>query len=137
MQDNRIYPAVFYFEPEGITVTFPDLPGIVTCGDDMAEALYMAKEALELHLYGMEKDGDPIPGASILTDIPLEANERTVLVEAQMSAFRAHMANRAVKKTLTIPQWLNDMAESKHVNFSQILQSALKDYLGVKEPQIK
>lgn len=137
MQDNRIYPAVFYFEPEGITVTFPDLPGIVTCGKDMTEALYMAKEALELHLYGMEKDGDHIPSPSILTDVSLESNERTVLVEANMTTFRAQMANRAVKKTLTIPKWLNDMAESKHVNFSHILQSALKDYLGVREPQIK
>ena len=62
------------------------------------------------------------------------ANEMVVPITAWMTPFRDEMENRAVKKTLTIPAWLNDAAEKKHVNYSQILQSALKDYLGVYHP---
>ena len=93
----------------------------------------MAKEAMSLHLWGMEQDGDEIPEPSKISDLALEANQVVVLIDTWMPAFRDHMANKAVKKTLTIPKWLNDLAEQKKVNYSQILQSALKNYLGVSE----
>ena len=133
MKDHYVFPAVFSFDPDGVSVEFPDLPGCLTCGDTEEEALRMAKEAMSLHLWGMEQDGDEIPEPSKISDLTLEANQVVVLVEAWMPPFRDHMANKAVKKTLTIPKWLNDLAEQKKVNYSQILQSALKNYLGVSE----
>lgn len=133
MKDHYVFPAVFSFDPDGVSVEFPDLPGCLTCGDTEEEALRMAKEAMSLHLWGMEQDGDEIPEPSKISDLTLEANQAVVLIDTWMPAFRDHMANKAVKKTLTIPKWLNDLAEQKKVNYSQILQSALKNYLGVSE----
>jgi len=134
MKDRYVYPAIFTIDFDGISVEFPDLPGCLTCGNDEAEAVNMAKDALQLHLYGMEQDGDPIPEPSKITDLKLENNQCIVLVEAWMPLIREELENRAVKKTLTIPKWLNDLAEKSQVNFSHILQVALKRNLGLDEP---
>lgn len=134
--DSYIYPAVFENGAHhGYTVTFPDLPGCVTEGETLEEALHMAKEALELHLYGMEEDHDHVPLPSPPATIRLTAGCFVSLVEVWMPLVRDEMQNRAVKKTLTIPKWLNDIAEKKQVNFSQVLQLALKEYLGVTRIQ--
>lgn len=134
--DKYIFPAIFEpGETKGYTVTFPDLPGCITEGDTLEEALYMAKEALELHLYGMEEDNDLIPEPTPPENIRLSKGAFLALIEAWMLPVRDEMANKAIKKTLTIPKWLNDIAEKEKVNFSQILQSALKQYLGIKERQ--
>lgn len=132
---NRyIYPAVFKpGERKGYCVTFPDLPGCITEGDTLEEVFHMAKEALELHLYGMEEDNDPLPDPTPPEEIDVPQGAFVSLVEAWMPLIRDEMANKAIKKTLTIPKWLNDMAEEKRVNFSHILQTALKSYLGVHE----
>jgi len=130
-KDRYVYPAVFHYAADGISVEFPDLPGCLTCGDTTEEALSMAKEALELHLYGMERDTDEIPSPSDLINIQLESNERIVFIEVFMPPVRDEQENKAIKKTLTIPKWLNDEAEKENVNFSQILQSGLKQYLGI------
>ena len=81
----------------------------------------------------MEQDGEAIPAAD-LDHIKAGKNEMVVPVTVWMTPFRDEMENRAVKKTLTIPAWLNDAAEKRRVNYSQVLQSALKDYLGVYHP---
>lgn len=133
MKNRYVFPAIFDYADDGISVSFPDLPGAFTCGDTDEEALYMAKECLELHLYGMEADGDVIPSPSRVPDIKTEVNQSVVLVDVWMPPFRDKMANKAVKKTLTIPQWLDDLAAENKVNYSHILQDALKDYLGVGE----
>ena len=130
--DRYIFPAIF--EPgeiKGYTVTFPDLPGCITEGDTMEEALHMAKEALELFMYGMEEDNETIPKPTAPENIVVPQKAFVSLVEVWMPIVRDEMGNRAVKKTLTIPKWLNDIAEKNKVNFSQVLQSALKEYLGV------
>ncbi|WIF94095.1 type II toxin-antitoxin system HicB family antitoxin [Caminicella sporogenes] len=132
-KDRYIYPAIFDYAEDGITVEFPDIPGCITCGATTEEALKNAKEALELNLYGMEEDGEEIPKASEPKDIKLETNQTIVLVEVWMIPVRDYMRNKSVKKTLTIPKWLNDLAEENKVNFSQILQKGLKEYLGIKE----
>lgn len=135
MNDKYIYPALFDPGDEhGYCITFPDLPGIVTQGETIEEALAMAKEALELHIYGMEEDNDPIPSPSHPNELDLPPGAFVSLIEVWMPPVRDEMANRAVKKTLTIPQWLNDIAEKKKVNYSHILQESLKDYLGVHKP---
>lgn len=130
--DRYIFPAVF--EPgdiKGYTVTFPDLPGCITEGDDMEEALHMAKEALELFLYSMEEDEEVIPQPTLPENISVPTKSFISIIGVWMPVVRDEMENRSIKKTLTIPKWLNDIAENNKVNFSQILQTALKDYLGV------
>jgi predicted RNase H-like HicB family nuclease len=130
--DRYIFPAIFEpGEKKGYTVSFPDLPGCITEGDTMEEALHMAKEALELHLYGMEEDEDKIPNPSRPEELKVSEKSFISLVEVWMPVIRDEMENKAIKKTLTIPKWLNDVAEKNNVNFSQVLQSALKEYLGI------
>ena len=128
------YPAVFTFD-EGydIAVTFPDLPGCVTSGETEKEAFAMAKEALSLHLYGMEQDGDEIPKPSSLKDIQkqLEDNECVVFIEVFMPSIRMAQENRSVNRTVTLPAWLNAKALECGVNFSAVLQEALKDRLHI------
>ena len=129
------YHAIFTYEQDGVHVTFPDLPGCVTFGKDEDEAIRMAKEALALHLYGMEQDHDEIPAPSELKLLSeheaLEANETFFLVEAFMPAFREKQSKRFVKKTLSIPYWLNAEAERQGINFSQTLQQAIKQQLNI------
>lgn len=132
MQNKYIYPAIFDFDEDGITVTFPDLPGCITCGDNQEEALRNAKEVLELYMYSLEEDKEDIPESSSVFDIELEKSQIIVLIDIWMIPVRDQMKNKAIKKTLTIPKWLNDIAVENNVNFSAILQSALKEYLGIK-----
>lgn len=91
-----------------------------------------AKEVLELHLWGMEEDDDIIPSASKPEEIKLETGEFILPVCVYMAPVREEMNNKAVKKTLTIPYWLNKIAEEQKVNFSAILQKSLKENLGIK-----
>lgn len=130
MQNKYIYPAIFDFDEDGITVTFPDLPGCITCGDNQEEALKNAKEVLELYMYSLEEDNDTIPQPSNILDLEVENTQVIVLVDIWMVPVRDEMKNKCIKKTLTIPKWLNDLAIDNNVNFSAILQSALKEYLG-------
>lgn len=128
------YPAIFTKEADGgYSVRFPQLDGCYTQGDTMEEAQRMATEAMALHLFGMEEDGDQVPEPSF-DGIVLKTGELVVPITAWMTPFREEMHNRAIKKTLTIPAWLNDAAEQRKVNFSQVLQSALKDYLHMYNP---
>ena len=124
------YPAYLYYDEDGISVEFPDLPGCLPCGDTTEEALHNAKEAMGLHLYGMEQDGYEIPAPTPVRDLHPEEGGIVTLVEVFMPSIRDRAENRVVKKTLTIPAWLNREAEAAHVNFSQVLQDALKKYLG-------
>ena len=131
MKEHYLYPAIFHFADDGISIEFPDLSGCLSCADTEEEALAMAKEALQLHLYGMEEDGDTIPEPSNLRNIQLEPNEVVISIEVWMPPFRDKMANKSVNKMLTLPKWLNDLAERNKVNFSSVLQSALKKHLGI------
>ncbi|MDP2857274.1 MAG: type II toxin-antitoxin system HicB family antitoxin [Bacillota bacterium] len=133
VKQTYLYPAIFHFEDDGVGVAFPDLPGCYTNAKTSEEAMKMAKDALGLHLYGMEQDGDPIPPPSDPASIALQPGEAIVFVEIFMPLVRDMLEERAVKKTLTIPEWLNDLAEERGVNFSQVLQSGLKQCLGLSE----
>ena len=116
-----------------IGITFPDLPGCVSQAHSDGEAVSMATEALELHLYGMEQSETPVPNPSRLSEIPTEPDQRTILVTAIMPLVREDMETKAVKKTLTIPAWLNRAAEAAHVNFSALLQRSLREHLGIQD----
>lgn len=132
LNDRYVYPAIFHFDDDGISIEFPDLPGCITFGDNEQEAIKSAKEALELHLYGMEEDEEHIPIPSHVSEIKTSDNETIILIDIWMVPVRDYMRNKAIKKTLTIPKWLNDMAIESNVNFSHLLQLAIKDYLGLK-----
>ena len=125
--------AVLDYEDDGIHITFPDLPGCVSFGENEIDVIKQARDVLALHLWGMEDDGETPPAASSIKAIsaqqPLRENETYLLVDAFMPAIREKMANRFVKKTLSIPAWLNSQAESCGINFSQTLQKALKQEL--------
>lgn len=131
MQKNfYAYPAFFYYDADGISVEFPDLPGCLPCAETAEMAFHNAKEALGLHLFGMERDGDYIPEPTPVKDLVPEYGAVVAMVEVFMPPVRDRINNRVVKKTLTIPAWLNREAEAAGVNFSQILQDGLKNYLG-------
>ncbi|MCG3085591.1 type II toxin-antitoxin system HicB family antitoxin [Anoxybacillus sp. LAT_35] len=132
-KDRYIYPAIFDYDSDGISVEFPDLPGCFTCGDTEEEAFQMAKEAMALHLYGLEQENEEIPQPSKVSEIQTEKHQVVVFVEVWMPPFRHEMENKAVKKTLTIPKWLDDLAKQYNVNYSQILQEALKKHLGATD----
>lgn len=129
MKDRYIYPAILNYADDGISVSFPDLPGCLTCADDTETALNRAKEAMGLYLADSEDCGDPIPSPSDISTLQLGPGDIPTLVDVFMPTIRDKISNRSVKKTLTIPAWLNREAEEAHVNFSQILQDGLKAYL--------
>ncbi|HWR56495.1 MAG: type II toxin-antitoxin system HicB family antitoxin [Bacillota bacterium] len=133
--ESYVFPAVFEKSPQGhYGVFFPDLPGCVSMGDTLQEAHKLAKEALGLHLWGFERDGEDIPEPSAIDAVQSEYPGEVIgLVEVSMAALRSKLDTRAVKKTLTIPYYLNQMAEKSKINFSQVLQSALKEKLGIRD----
>lgn len=132
MSSRYVYPAVFTPEDNGgYSVLFPDLEGCYTCGDSLADSLEMAQDALALVLYGYEKDGRAIPEPSERSDIILKDNEFINYVLCDTMTYRKKYNNKAVKKTLSIPEWLNKEATAVGINFSQVLQDALKQQLHI------
>lgn len=98
MKDTYIYPAIFSFDSDGISIEFPDLPGCLPCATTVESAMKNAKEALALHLYGMEKDNDDIPEPTDIRSIRTDKNQTITLIEIPMNVFREKMKNRTVKK---------------------------------------
>ena len=129
--DTYVFPAVFDYHDDKIAIHFPNLDGCISSGDTEQDAFDMANEALTLHLWGMEQDRDPIPEPSLIKDLQLDENQRAVLIKVFMPPFRAKQENKLVKKTLTIPEYLNILGEHNGVNFSQLLQKALKEHLNI------
>lgn len=127
-----VYPAIFTQEENSMySVSFPDIDGCATCGDDLPQAIEMANDALALMLYDMEEDGAAIPDPTPLNAIQTEDNAFVSYISADTLAYRKMFNNKAVKKTLSIPEWLNEAAIAAGVNFSQVLQDALKQQLHV------
>ncbi len=129
-----LYPAVFTpAEEGGYLVDFPDLEGCFTDGDDLMDAMEMAKDALCLYLYSMEQENKTIPEASDVKRIQKTdcASSFISLVGCDTIEYRKFFDKKAVKKTLSIPSWLNDMAERAEINFSATLQEALKRQLNI------
>ena len=128
--NNYAFPAFFYYDDDGISIEFPDLPGCLPCAQTSEEAFRNAKEALGLHLFGMEQDGDVIPEPTPVRELHPEDGAVIAMVEVFMPSVRDRINNKVVKKTLTLPSWLNREAEAANVNFSLVLQEGLKRYLG-------
>lgn len=127
------YPAIFTFDKEEncYYVNFPDIKNCFTDGKDLPEAIEMGADALSLMLCQMEDDEAEIPAPTNIKAINTKSNETVSLVFADTTEYRRIIDNKAVKKTLSIPSWLNVMAEKRGVNFSAVLQTALKEQLGI------
>lgn len=131
MKTRYVYPALFSKESCGYSVSFPDVEGCVTSGETLEEAIEMAQDALCLMLYDREERKEPIPNASDISKLTCESGDFWTLIECDTLEYRKYFNNKAVKKTLSIPAWLNTMAEREDINFSAVLQRALKAELGV------
>ena len=128
------YTAVFTPEDNGlISVGFPDLQGCYTCGDTVADAVYMAQDVLSLTLYDLEQDNQSIPRASNPKDIKTTGEQFTSVIAVDTEFYRRLYSKKLIKKTLNIPMWLNEQAERANVNFSGVLQEALKAHLHISE----
>lgn len=126
-----VYPAIFTQEPEGnYSISFNDLEGCYTCAETIEEGLEMAEDVLALVLYQYETEQKEIPAPTPLSDITLEKNEFVNLIKADTMIYRKMYNKKAVKKTLSIPEWLNEEALSRNINFSQVLQEALMQKIG-------
>lgn len=121
-----VYPAIFSPEEEGrYSVFFPDLEGCYTCGDDLQDAIVMAEDVLAFYLYDEEIEGNVIPEASSPDHLTCEKGEFVNYIACDTIEYAKMHNTRAVKKTLTIPEWLNAAATKAGINFSQVLQEAL------------
>ncbi len=129
-----VYPAIFTPEEDGgFSVRFPDIQNCFTGSETLAGAMEMANDVLCLMLYDLEQADAEIPSASTVADMQNQAEpgEFVTLIACDTVEYRKFYDNRAVKKTLSIPSWLNDMAERAGINFSGTLQDALKARLGI------
>lgn len=132
MKDTYTFPCIIKFDQEDkiYYVRFPDIEEAFTDGDSLKEAVYNAQEVLGLVIYEREKMGREIPNATE-SMIKTEDNESLSYISVWMPLVRDRIEEKSVKKTLTIPKWLNDVAEENNVNFSQLLQVAIKKHIGL------
>lgn len=126
------YPAIFHKAEEGgFWISFPDLPECFTEGDSMEQAYEMAVEALGLALVSREENHEDVPSPSDVDLISIK-DGFLVVIEFDMLAYKKKYNSKAIKKTLTIPEWLNEEAVKIGINFSQVLQDALIQKIGIK-----
>ena len=129
--NKLFYPAIFHREGDGFWVTFPDFPECFTEGDNMELAYEMAVEALGLAITSRKAEKQKIPIASQADTITIDEGI-LVVVEFDLLELCKKHNSRAVKKTLSIPEWLNEEAIAMGINFSQVLQEALMLKLKVR-----
>ncbi|MDR2588159.1 MAG: type II toxin-antitoxin system HicB family antitoxin [Spirochaetales bacterium] len=120
-----IYPAIFYEGEGGYAVEVPDLPGCVSGGASISEAIVMGTDAAAGWVLDEIEDGKPAPKASAIQDIHPNEGGFVSLLVLDMDTYAEKHGNKAVRKNLTIPAWLNAFAESRHINFSQVLKDSL------------
>ena len=132
-EELYIYPALFTKRDNQIGVEFPDIQGCFTFGKDYEEAAMKAKEVLALTLFSMEEDNEKLPTPTELCNIKPKQGQCVFAIDVWMPYYRAKIKTCYIKKTLTIPNWLNAIAEYNNVNFSQVLRTALIDYLGIED----
>lgn len=123
-----VFPAIFTFDGKCYNVEFIDLIGCSTFGNSIQNAYLMAQDAMGLYLDDLTNFPEP---SLDFSNITLQKNQFISLVSIDMDEYRKKFNNRAIKKTLTIPEWLNYLSEKNNINFSQVLQEALKEKLGI------
>ena len=143
-----VYPACFYKEEHGYSVIFPDLNWLSTCGDNLENAMEMAVDCLAGYIYTCQADGESIPqpsnpsnidASAIAKELDLDASDHDIfvsMVSVDVNAYAKEHFEKSVKKTLSIPAWLNKAALDAGINFSQVLQEALKERLHLNQPTL-
>ncbi|WP_088810727.1 MULTISPECIES: type II toxin-antitoxin system HicB family antitoxin [Listeria] len=128
MTVNVVYPITLEQDGKYILVDFPDIPTATTQGETLEEAFEMAEEILGFSL----EDYDTFPKASTIKEVSTSFPDKDVaLIGLDLAAYRRKYYSKKIRKNLTIPEWLSDMAEEENINFSQTLTEALKEKLGV------
>ena len=126
------YPAIFKPEQEGgYFIRFVDLDSCYTQGEDIADGIEMAQDVLALTLYELEENNAVIPSPSMPNSITSPDGGFITMISCDTLEYRKMYDNKAVKKTLTVPAWLNTASERAHINFSQVLQEALMERLHI------
>lgn len=125
------YPAIFvpFDDEDGYTVEFPDLPGCVTEGSSMADALFMAEDAASGWILTMLEDGEKIPKASAPSMYTVPDGGFISMVALDMDTYAEKYGRKAIKKTLTIPAWMNTYVEENGISCSKLLQDAISERL--------
>lgn len=129
---NITYLAILEPDEDGsYGISFPDLPGCFSFGENLAEAQQMAVEAASLHVYGMERDGEEIPAPSV--SLPREVTDGMIVMPVTIhpDLYRMKRDNERVKTNITLPAWLKKIAEEHKVNYSRLLETALLEYLQI------
>ena len=128
LKERYIYPAIFNYDDNEISIVFPDL-GVATSGTDEDDAFLSARELLGITMLGIEEDNEVIPKPTKLQDIELNKGEKITLIDVYMPSLRKANLNKSVNRTVTLPAWLNAKALEYNINFSQLLQDAIKKEL--------
>lgn len=131
-ENNYIFPAIInYLGAKDYNVRFIDFENITTYGESLSEAFDAAEDALKLEIFDLYSDKLEIPKSTDISNIKVESGETLILVKANLKEILKQYDDKAVKKTLSIPSWLNKLAEENKVNYSQILQDALQEKLNI------
>ncbi|MEK3950277.1 type II toxin-antitoxin system HicB family antitoxin [Paenibacillus sp. FSL H7-0703] len=134
MKNTYVYPAVIEKADDGIGLYFPDIPGTAVLAPDIPTAVVDAKNMLVDRILELEDNNMAIPSPSDPASIELnDASDRIVYVEVFLPPYRDAAMNKAVTINCTAPQWLRDAGKDAGLNFSQLLQSSVKDALGIKQ----
>lgn len=124
--EHYFYPAIFHKEKKGgYWISFPDFPECLTQGEDLEDAYKMASDAIGLCIDDKIKNNEQLPQASAPVDFIVENDDFSCLIEFDLLQYRRTHNTKSVKKTLSIPEWLNEAALAQNINFSQVLQDAL------------
>lgn len=134
MKHHYIYPAVIEVTPTGYSAYYPDFPGNATAGTTIQETVSMLKELLAVAIYDVEQSGKPLPSPSNPPDIQLEdPSDMIIYIDSWVLPVHDELENKTVTKNCTLPKWLRDAGEEAKLNFSQLLQSAIKESLGISK----
>ncbi len=129
---HYFYPAIFHNDEKGgYWISFPDFPECMTQGETMEEAYEMAVEAMGLCIDDRLRNEESLPEVSAPVDYILQEGDFSCLIEFDLVQYRKKHNTKSVKKTLSIPEWLNEAAMEYDINFSQVLQEALMKKMGI------
>lgn len=131
---KRVYPAIFEREESGLfAIEFPDIPQCYTSGENEEDGFLMAEDVLNIWLYELEKKGEPLPAPSRVEDITKPASGFVTMIIGDTEVYKRREKGKAVKKTVSVPQWLAEQGEAAGLNFSRVLQEGIKQELHIAE----
>lgn len=127
-----VYPAIFTKEEDGIIVTFPDLEDTFTDGGTMEEAFENAEDVLNLMLWNREEQKKDIPAPTAAADISVPNGGTLAMIKADTLAYRKIHDKKTIRRSITLPGWLDNIARERNINFSQLLQNAIRRECGIE-----